>query len=170
MASNSSKDTSRVGLLLATVAIAAALLALFHDSLLPGQVLFANDAPLGRLAAQADIVWSNFQAYWVSLDWIGINLPSGAPSFTPISYALLGPVLFAKYHVVLSLLLLGLAAWFFCRRAGFSRPTALLTALAAALNSNVLSYACCSPLDFCRAVPLVGDGLPRLLSRDSALA
>lgn len=142
MASNSSKDTSRVGLLLATVAIAAALLALFHDSLLPGQVLFANDAPLGRLAAQADIVWSNFQAYWVSLDWIGINLPSGAPSFTPISYALLGPVLFAKYHVVLSLLLLGLAAWFFCRRAGFSRPTALLTALAAALNSNVLSYAC----------------------------
>ncbi len=142
MSSNSNPTPSRGGFLGAALLLTAVLLLLFHGSLEPGNVLFANDAPLGRLVAQADIVWSNFKAYWVSMDWIGINLPSGAPSFTPISYAVLGPVLFAKFHVPLSLMLLGLAAWFFCRRMGFGRPTAALTALAAALNSNVVSYGC----------------------------
>ena len=80
MASNSSKDTSRVGLLLATVAIAAALLALFHDSLLPGQVLFANDAPLGRLAAQAG---DRFLGGVVLYDGIH-SLPMGSVAGRPI--------------------------------------------------------------------------------------
>lgn len=142
MVSSPNPGPSRGDVFPALALVGVILLALFHAVLLPGQVLFANDAPLGRLVAQADIVWSNFQAYWVSLDWIGINLPSGAPSFTPLSYALLGPVAFAKFHVPLSLLVLGLSAWFFCRRMGFGRPTAALVALAAALNSNMLSYAC----------------------------
>ncbi len=122
--------------------LGAIVLVLFRAVLSPEQVLFANDAPLGRLVAQSDIVWSNFKAYWVSLDWIGLNLPAGAPSFTPLSYAILGPVAFAKFHVPLSLLLLGLSAWFFCRRSGFGGPTSLLVGVAATLNSNMLSYAC----------------------------
>jgi len=133
---------SRFGAFVAAGMLGAIVLVLFRAVLNPEQVLFANDAPLGRLVAQADIVWSNFKAYWVSLDWIGLNLPAGAPSFTPFSYAVLGPVAFAKFHVPLSLLFLGLSAWFFCRRSGFGVPTSLLVGVAATLNSNMLSYAC----------------------------
>jgi hypothetical protein len=129
--------------LLGAIGMLSLVLALlFHQLLLPGRVMFSNDAPLGLLAAQANIVWSNFLAYWADLNWVGVNAPSGAPSVTPVAYALLGPVLYAKFDVPLCLMLLGLAAWFFARQNKFHGGVAILTGLAAALNSNPVSYAC----------------------------
>lgn len=118
------------------------LLILFHQSFQPGYVLFANDGPLGMLVAQADIVWTNFRAYWQDANWIGVAMPAGSPSISPLLYASLGPVAFAKFHGPLSLLILGLSAWYCLRRLGGEPVVALLGGIAAALNSNLLSHAC----------------------------
>ena len=115
---------------------------LFNRVFEPKEVLFANDAPLGKLSSQSDIVWSNFKSYWADCEWVGSHLPSGTPSLTPFSYAVLGPVGFLKFHVPLSLLFLGFSAWFFCRQSNFSFFASGLTAVAAALNSNPVSYSC----------------------------
>ena len=120
----------------------AALILLFHRSLAPSLVMFANDASLGMLVAQSHTVWTNFLAYWTDLGWIGQNAPAGSPSITPVVYALFGPVFYAKFSAPLCLGLLALAAWFFCRQARFNPWVGVLAGLAAALNSNMVSYAC----------------------------
>ena len=130
------------GFVWAVAVFAVALAVLFRSSLLPSSVLFSNDASLGMLAAQSEIVWSNFLAYWADLNWVGQNLPSGAPSITPVSYAVLGPVLYAKFHAPFCLLLLAVSGWFFCRKANFNPWVGLLVGMAAGLSSDFVSYAC----------------------------
>ena len=137
-----SKLSPAFGLFGAAGVFLVALALLFHRSLVPSLVMFANDASLGMLAAQSHTVWSNFIAYWTDLGWIGQNAPAGSPSITPVVYALFGPVFYAKFSAPLCLGLLALAAWYFCRQARFNPWVGLLAGLAAALNSNMVSYAC----------------------------
>jgi Bacterial membrane protein YfhO len=51
-------------------------------------------------------------------------------------------VLYSKFHVPLCLFLLSTGAWFFATQAGLKPWVAILTGLAAGLNSNFVSYAC----------------------------
>ncbi|HTI73011.1 MAG TPA: hypothetical protein VMF06_23760 [Candidatus Limnocylindria bacterium] len=155
------------GFFTAVVVLGVVLAVLFNSLLSSGKVMFSNDAPLGLLAAQADIVWSNFQAYWTDLNWVGGSFLSGAPSITPVAYAILGPVLYAKWAVPLCLLLLGLSGWFFARNNKFGNAVAILTGLAAALNSNPVSYACWGlpPKAVTMGAMLVAVGLLHLQAR-----
>ena len=103
---SSGTPRSRSSAWIAAGVLSVLLLILFHQSFQPGYVLFANDGPLGMLVAQADIVWTNFRAYWQDANWIGVAMPAGSPSISPLLYASLGPVAFAKFHGPLSLLIL----------------------------------------------------------------
>ncbi len=133
--------------------LAAGLSLLFAKSFQPNYVLFANDAPLGALKAQADIALSNFLGAWQDLNWIGEQAPSALPNLTYGFYLVLGPVGYAKFMAPLSLLLLGLSTWLLLWSIGFSGIVCLLGALALALNSDPFSYACWGlpslPLSMC---------------------
>src|SRR5438309_10501525 len=60
-----------------------ALLAfLFRSSFEPGQVLFANDGPLGAIVAQAATVHRAFVGHWEPLNWIGYEAPAALPDLT----------------------------------------------------------------------------------------
>lgn len=125
------------------VALFLPLAILFQASLDPAMVLFSNDGPLGTLVSQADNVLHTFTGLWRPLNWVGNQDPSSQPDLTMALFiALRSPILFAKFYAPLALLLLGLSAWFFCRCAGFNPLVGVLTASAAALNSNPVSYAC----------------------------
>lgn len=136
------KVSPAFGLLGVVAIFLAALTLLFYKSLAPAQAMFANDASLGMLVSQSNTVWSNFLAYWTDLGWIGQNAPSGSPSFNPLFYAIFGPVLYSKFSAPLCLGLLAVSAWYFCRQARLNHWVGILAGLAAALNSNVVSYAC----------------------------
>ncbi len=119
------------------------LLWLFHRSLIPQFALFSNDGPLGAMVSQADLVLHTFTGLWRPLNWLGGQDISSQPDLTMGFFVGLGnPVLFSKFYAPLALGLLGIAGWFFCRCAGFHPFVGLLVATAAALNSNVFSYAC----------------------------
>ena len=116
---------------------------LFHRSLIPQFALFSNDGPLGAMVSQADQVLHTFTGLWRPLNWLGSQDISSQPDLTMSIFIGLGkPVLFSKFYAPLALCLLGVAGWFFCRCAGFHPLVGLLVAPAAALNSNVFSYAC----------------------------
>jgi hypothetical protein len=138
------QTTSRrriAGLLLLTLGLP--LLWLFHKSLVPQFALFSNDGPLGAMVSQADMVLHTFTGLWRPLNWLGGQDISSQPDITMGLFVGLGnPVLFSKFYAPLALCLLGIAGWFFCRCAGFHPLVGLLVAPAAALNSNVFSYAC----------------------------
>jgi len=103
---------------------------------------FSNDAPLGLMTAYSGFRWGNFlNGSWVPLVWLGSPALPLQPSFTNLLYLTLGPILFGKWMASLSLLFLGLAAFVFCRVNGFGLATAVLTGLAAALNTNFVSHA-----------------------------
>jgi hypothetical protein len=126
------------------------LLALFHRSALPGEVVFSNDSPLGVLNAQADQPLSAFTGYWQPLNWLGTEQPSALPNITQTLFALLGPlvwgssgpVVYAKWYPAAALLILGMSAWLLGRQLGWGHGVALLFALGMTLNSDVFSHAC----------------------------
>ena len=125
------------------VALVLPLALLFHGSLAPNLVLFSNDGPLGMLVSQADSVIHTFTGLWRPLNWIGSQDISSQPDVTMgLFVGMHSPVLFAKFYAPIALGLLGLGAWFFARSAGFHPLVGVLTAAAAALNSNPVSYAC----------------------------
>jgi len=119
---------------------------LFSRSLQSGQVLFANDAPLGALKPQETQAWSSFLGVWLGANWIGGQSVSALPTFSNLLFALVTafselPVYY-KVYVPSALLAVGLAAWFFFRRLGFGTAVCLLGSLAALLNTDSFSYAC----------------------------
>ena len=116
---------------------------LFRECLLPAEVLFSNDGPLGLLVSQADTALNNFTGLWRPSNWVGSQELCAQPAFTSGLFVALGsPVLFAKCYAPLALIFLGLSAWFFTRRAGFHPAVGAVVAGAAAMSSNPLSYAC----------------------------
>jgi len=130
-------------LLLAWIVLVGAVSTLFWKSLLPEFVLFANDAPLGALHAQAGRLPGTFLGFWQDLNWVGSAMLGATPNLSQILGSLVGSALFvAKFYVPLSLVFLGLSCWFFVRRLGFRSEVAILSGIAAALASNPVSYAC----------------------------
>ena len=122
------------------------LVAVFHSSLSPEQVVFANDAPLGQIQAHANDENKGW-AFWQDLNWVGGQYPSAMPNFTQAFFSLClavnaenGAVLFAKWYPPVALFLLGFSAWIFFRALRFSHPVSLLGGLALALNGDLFSY------------------------------
>src|SRR5438445_9609133 len=120
----------------------AVLAALFHASFRPELVLFANDGPLGEQMAQAEHAWNNLLGSWQDLSWVGSRHPGGLLGSGYLLYALLGPLLFSKFSVAISLLVLGSTAWLCFRQHGFNPTVCVLGGLAAALNTNAFSIGC----------------------------
>jgi hypothetical protein len=127
----------------------ATLSILFHKSYQPDQVLFANDGPLGAVRSQSEYVLSNFQSFWLDLNWLGtasLGLVCDVSGFLMASLCTLspdfGPVLFAKTFAPFGVFLLGLSAWFLFRQLRFRPWVCVLGGLAAALNTMAFSAAC----------------------------
>jgi hypothetical protein len=127
----------------ALVCLLAPLLILFNSSFQREMVLFSNDGPLGAMVATAENAHKAFTGFWQPLNWIGTEQPSALPNVTMALFFLLGdPVVFAKWYAPLSLLLLGMAAWFFFRKLGLTGAMPIVAALGVALNTGPFSYAC----------------------------
>ena len=126
-------------MLLLLVAVVALLL---HDSFLPGQILFSNDGPLGRLESQCHRLPQAFTGVWQDLNSIGYREGGALPNLTSGLRLVLGPVFFAKFYVPVALVILGLGAWYFFRQLGLTPLACALGGLAAALNSCFFSAAC----------------------------
>lgn len=126
----------------AILILAVAISVFFYRSFMPGQTLFSNDGPLGRISATYHHLPESFAGVWNDLNFVGYR-EQGA--LTSISYGLrlvLGNLLFSKFYAPLGLLIAGLGAWFFFRESGLAGPACVLGALAAALNTDFFSTAC----------------------------
>ncbi|MEO8426896.1 MAG: hypothetical protein ABI651_07275 [Verrucomicrobiota bacterium] len=121
---------------------AGVLAVLFYKSFDPAQALFANDGPLGANKAAAMALPEAFKGIWHDLNWVGGWTGSALPTLTYVLNWILGPVGFAKFYAPITVLVLGLSAWFFFRQLGFRPMVCLLGGLAAALNMDFFSYAC----------------------------
>ena len=122
--------------------LVAVLSALFHKSFQPGQVIFSNDGPLGALVSQSDSTLSNIKSVWQPLNWLGTAQPSVAPSLVTGILLLSGPFLYSKILPPISLLFLGLCAWFYFRQLRFSSTVCVIGGIAAALHMGYFSSAC----------------------------
>lgn len=130
------------GLLWAVLALLVVLLALFHRSLDPSQILFSSDGPLGANSAEFASLPEAFKGMWLDLNWVGSNVGAAFPTLTYLLLWMLKPVAFARFYAPLTLFVLGLGVWVLLRRLGFRGSVCAVGALAAALNSDFLSYAC----------------------------
>ena len=131
---------------LAVGCLVLVLVTVFHQSLDPDQVVFANDAPLGAIQAHANDENQGW-AFWQDLNWVGGEFPAAMPNFTQGFFSLCmlldaehGAVQFAKWYPPAALLLLGFSGWLFFRSLQFSAPVSLLGGLALALNGDLFSY------------------------------
>jgi len=140
---NVSKPDPGPGTGLRILAIAAPIALLFAAVFRPEMVLFSNDGTLGALFSQGAQAHEAFSGLWKPLNWVGEVAPSAQTNLTlALFLALQSAVAFSKFYVPISLLFLGVSAAWFCRRAGLGGKTAILVGIAAALNSNPVSYAC----------------------------
>lgn len=118
------------------------LIVLFWRSLVPSDVLFSNDGPLGAISAAAADPVGGMSGNWQDLNWIGNEAPSPSPSLTIGLAWAARPVGFSKFFVPICLALLGLGVWFLFRELQFAPPVCALGGVAAALNMNTFSHAC----------------------------
>src|SRR5260370_8389362 len=131
------------GRCLAAVLVLAGVLALlFFPSFLPGRALYATDTPLSFLTSQARRLPAGFTGEWADLNSLGYWDGSPPPDITSGLLLMLGPAGFARFEAPLSLLLLGLSAWYFFRQLRLAPLACLLGALAATLNSSFFCSAC----------------------------
>lgn len=130
------------GFILFFAILALIALFLFRDSLKPELVVFANDGPLGAISTEATQLPGSFLGFWMDIYLAGYEMPSAVPNLSVALALLLKPLLFAKFYVPFTLLILGISAWIFFRQLGFNGIVCSLAALAAALNMNSFSNAC----------------------------
>lgn len=142
-------------LALVLLIVALPLLLLFRRGLATGEVLRANDTPFGLMMAQAETARETFEGHWRPLNWLGTHEIEALPGPTQGLFTATSPMFFAKWHAPVALLFLGVAAWFYCRRSGFHPAVAVVTGVAAALNSNFVSYACWGLSPKCHALAFV---------------
>ncbi|HEV2329566.1 MAG TPA: hypothetical protein VGY56_12365, partial [Verrucomicrobiae bacterium] len=126
---------SRGGLGAAVLLFGVVLALQLHGVFVPGQVLFSNDGPLGRLASQCHQLPQRFFGCWLDLNNIGFDGGAASPSVSFGLQWLLGPVLFSKFYAFLSLLILGTGAWCFFRQSRLAPVACYLGGLAAMLTS-----------------------------------
>lgn len=115
---------------------------LFLRSFDPSWVVFANDGPLGAMMAERAQVPEAFTSSWADLNGYGARDPGALPNLTSALLWILGPLGFAKFYAPITLLFLGICAWFLCRQLGLGNLAALLGGLAAALCSDFFGVAC----------------------------
>ena len=115
---------------------------LLHNSFLPGQILFSNDGPLGRLESQCHHLPEAFTGVWQDLNSVGFREGGAMPNLTSGVRLILTPIGFSKFYVPLALVILGLGAWYFFRQLRLAPLACLLGGLATALNSCFFSAAC----------------------------
>ncbi len=130
------------GFLIFFIILALIALFLFRDSLKPELVVFANDGPLGALSTESTRLPGSFLGFWMDIYLAGYEMPSAVPNLSVALALLLKPLLFAKFYVPFTVLILGISAWMFFRQLGFNSLICSLGAIAAALNMNSFSNAC----------------------------
>ncbi len=128
--------------LLAVCLLGGVLLLFFWRSLVPGLVHFSNDGPLGQVSAAWSRVPQAFTGCWGDLNSLGFAGGAAPMSVTSFLRWALGPVGYAKFLVPVTLLCLGLCAWFCFRQMKLGPAAALLGGLAAMLDSVFFSSAC----------------------------
>lgn len=133
---------STVGLRTALFVFMAALMVLLHRVFLPGETLFSNDGPLSQLMAQCHRLPSRFAGCWLDLGGVGLNGGAALPGISFGLQWLLGPTWFSKLYAIVSLLLLGIGAWYFFRQSRLTPVACVLGGLTAILNSTFFSVAC----------------------------
>jgi len=130
------------GFLTFFLCLCVVLIALFHRSFRPEQVVFANDGPLGAVTQQSLRLPSAFTGVWYDLNGFGASGGTSAPNLTQGLLWLLGPLCFAKFFAPIAMLMVGLSAWFLFRQLKLARLACVLGGLAAAFNSDFFSTAC----------------------------
>jgi len=120
----------------------AVLAVLFRASFHPDKVIFSNDGPHGLISAAALDYSKMLTGAWIDLNWLGVSAGAAPPSLNTGLFLALGPLYFSKFLAPLSVLFLGICAWIFFHRLGFSAGSSILAALAMALNSNIFSNVC----------------------------
>jgi hypothetical protein len=129
----------------ATVAILASIIAvLFAQSCSPDKTLFSSDGPLGVLKSAAADMSTGLKGYWIDVNWLGIEGPAALPNTATVVCFALGndAERYSKFHVPISLVVLGLTLCAFLRQMGFRYSVCALAAIAATLNMNTFSHAC----------------------------
>ncbi len=132
----------RAGLPTMVLLLLAVLSIMLYGDYLPRNILFSNDAPLGRLMAQCHHLPDRFTGCWEDLNLFGFRDWGASPSISYGLLLLLKPVWFAKLYAPFALLILGLGAWCFFRQSGFAPAACLLGGLATMLNSAYFSAVC----------------------------
>ena len=122
--------------------LAGILSLLLWGAFLPGQIMFSNDGPLGRLMAECHRLPARFTGCWEDLNMLGTRDWGACPSLSYGLLYLLKPYLFSKLYVPLALMVLGLGAWCFFHQLGLRPVACILGGLAAALGSSFFSAAC----------------------------
>jgi hypothetical protein len=124
------------------VALALVVGFLFRDSFKAEMATFANDGPLGLMAAACNQFPQAWTGIWADLNWLGFNGGSAPPDLTSLLGWVLGPLYFIKFYPALTVIILGACAWLFFRQLNFHPAVCVLGGMAAALNSDFFSYAC----------------------------
>jgi hypothetical protein len=132
----------RAGLGAMVLLLLVVLSVLLCGDYLPGNILFSNDGPLGRLMSQCHRLPQRFTGCWEDLNFLGFRDWGTAPSISFGLQYLLKPLLFSKLYAPAGLLILGLGAWCFFRQSGLTPAACLLGGLAATLNSGFFSAVC----------------------------
>lgn len=127
---------------IAALALLVILVALFHKSFESHQILFSNDGPLAGNVTEYAHLPSAFTGIWQDIYWLGGWQGNAPVNLTWTLLLLLQPVMFGKFYVPLTLLVLGLCAWLFFRSCRFHPVVVLLASVATMLNSDFFSYAC----------------------------
>jgi hypothetical protein len=133
---------NKSGFLIFFVILALIVLFLFRDSFKTELVVFANDGPLGAISTEATQLPGSFLGFWMDIYLAGYEMPSAVPNLSVALALLLKPLLFAKFYVPFTLLILGVSAYIFFRQVGFNAVVCSIAGLAAALNMNSFSNAC----------------------------
>lgn len=133
---------STAGLRAALLLFVIVLVVLFHGVFLPGQTLFSNDGPLSEQMAQCHRLPARFTGCWLDLGGVGLNGGAALPDVTYVLLWLLGPLWYSRLYAILSLLILGVGAWYFFRQSRLAPVACILGGLAAILNSTYFSVAC----------------------------
>jgi len=157
----------RAGVAAMVLLLFAALSILLYRDYLPGNILYSNDGPLGRLMSQCHHVPDRFTGCWEDLNLIGMRNWGTAPDITFGLLFLLKPVWFSKLYAPVALLVLGLGAWCFFRQSGLAPAACLLGGLAATLNSSFFSVACWGVAAHAIAVGMIFFALAALVNTAS---
>jgi hypothetical protein len=140
--SNSGQETFWRSFIVLFVVLLVVFSGLFYKSFLQGQVLFANDFPLGAAFSSALHMPGQFSGVWSDLNWLGLEGGSAPVDISMMALWMSGPVFYAKFWQPLSLIFLGLCAWVFCRSLKLSPVACVLCGLASALHPDFFSMAC----------------------------